>query len=217
MLMLSLASFSCNRPLTRPADLPTPQLELTNQNGSQKAVFAGGCFWCTEAVFEQLDGVTNVVSGYAGGDEATTTYEQVCEGNTGHAEVIQITYDPAKISYGELLKVFFTTHDPTTLNRQGPDQGSQYRSAIFYDSPDQKRVAKAYIKQLEEAKVFAPKTIVTTVEPLKAFYPAEQYHQDFARKHPDNPYIQQWAVPKVQKVIDHFVHPPITEPTTPPR
>jgi peptide-methionine (S)-S-oxide reductase len=217
MLMLSFASLSCDRPLTRPGDLPAPKLDLTNQKGPRKAVFAGGCFWCTEAVFEQLDGVSNVVSGYAGGDKSTATYGQVCEGNTGHAEAIQITYDPARISYGKLLRVFFTTHDPTSLDRQGPDAGSQYRSAIFYDGPDQKRIAEAYIEQLGEAKIFAPKKIVTTLEPLEGFYPAEQYHQDFARKHPENPYIQQWAVPKVQKVIEHFVHPATTEPTTEPK
>jgi len=170
----------------------------------QVAVLAGGCFWCTEAVFQQLKGVSDVTSGYAGDSKETANYERVCRGDTNHAESIQITYDPSQITYGELLRVFFTTHDPTTKDAQGPDHGHQYRSAIFYANEDQEKVAEAYIKQLEDAKTFAPKKIVTTLEPLTQFYPAEKYHQDFMTLNPDHPYIQHWAVPKVAKVKKAF-------------
>ncbi len=165
------------------------------------AVFAGGCFWCTEAAFEQLKGVLDVESGYAGGSKDTATYEHVSNGNTGHAEAIRITYDPMQISYDRLLDVFFDAHDPTQLNRQDHDRGKQYRSAIFYVNEIEERAAKAKIKQLTAAKAF-PDPIVTTLEPLKAFYPAEQYHQDYARRHPDQPYIQHHALPKVCAVRD---------------
>ena len=206
MFMMSLGAFACStRPAHAAEDLPKPQVDLPPaQSGDiRTAVFAGGCFWCTEAVFEQLNGVIDVTSGYAGGSKDTATYEQVGSGRTGHAESIRITYDPAKITYGELLRVFFTAHDPTTKDRQGPDEGTQYRSAIFYDSDEQKRVAEAYIKQLNDAKAFSD-PIVTTVEPLNGFFPAEKYHQDFAAEHPDHPYILRFAVPKVQKVKSHF-------------
>jgi peptide-methionine (S)-S-oxide reductase len=166
-------------------------------------VLAGGCFWCAEAVFEKLEGVSDVTSGYAGGTKETATYEQVSSGGTDHAESVRITYDPAKISYGTLLRVFFTIFDPTTLNRQGPDSGRQYRTAIFYGSDEERRVAEAYIKQLGEAKVF-DQPIVTVVEPLKDFYPAEGYHQDYVRHHPENPYVARWAVPKMKKVDEMF-------------
>lgn len=165
------------------------------------ACFAGGCFWCTEAAFEQLKGVVDVQSGYAGGAKNTATYEQVSNGNTGHAEAIRITYDPKQISYDRLLDVFFDAHDPTQLNRQDNDAGTQYRSAIFYVNEIEKRAAQAKIKQLTEAKAF-PRPIVTTLEPLKEFYTAEEYHQDYARRHPDQPYIQFHALPKVCTVRD---------------
>lgn len=163
------------------------------------AVLAGGCFWCTEAAFEQLDGVMDVQSGYAGGAAETANYERVCDGDTGHAEVIRITYDPNRISYDRLLDVFFDAHDPTTLDRQGGDVGTQYRSAIFFAGPEEKRVAAAKIKQLTEARAF-PRPIVTTLEPLEEFYPAEEYHQDYARQHPDQPYIQHHAHSKACKI-----------------
>ena len=165
------------------------------------AVLAGGCFWCTEAAFEQLVGVLDVESGYAGGSAETANYRAVCGGNTGHAEAIRITYDPAKISYEQLLAVFFDAHDPTQLNRQGNDVGSQYRSAIFFADEKEQQAAAAKIRELNIAKVYA-RPIVTTLEPLTAFYPAEQYHQDYARQNPDQPYIQAVSMPKVCKVRD---------------
>ena len=193
--------------LTRAAvvTLPDPAIDVNaSVKGAQTAVLAGGCFWCTEAVFEQLAGVHKVVSGFAGGDAASAHYEVVSSGRTNHAESIQITFDPAKISYGQLLKVFFSVaHDPTQLNRQGPDYGRQYRSAIFYRDAEQKRVAEAYIKQLEEAKVFH-KPIVTEVVELKTFYPAEEYHQQFVRRHPDHPYVVVNALPKLDKLKKQF-------------
>jgi len=193
--------------LTRAAvvSLPDPAVDITAAaRGTQTAVLAGGCFWCTEAVFEQLIGVEKVVAGYAGGDAATAHYEIVGSGKTDHAESIQITFDPARISYGRLLKVFFSVaHDPTLLNRQGPDWGRQYRSAIFYKDAEQKRVAEAYIKQLDEAHVFH-KPVVTEVTALKAFYPAEAYHQQFVRRHPDNAYVVVNAFPKLEKLKKQF-------------
>jgi methionine-S-sulfoxide reductase len=163
------------------------------------AVLAGGCFWCTEAAFEQLAGVSDVKSGYAGGTRETANYRAVCGGDTGHAEAIRITYDPAKISYEQLLDVFFDAHDPTQLNRQGADAGTQYRSAIFFTSDDEKHAAEAKIAALTAAKKF-PRPIVTTLEPLGEFFPAEDYHQDYARLNPDQPYIQGVSLPKVCKV-----------------
>ncbi len=177
---------------------------LASDAERQTVVLAGGCFWCTEAVFNQIAGVEKVVSGYAGGDAATANYDAVCGGKTGHAEAIQVTYDPNKISYEQLLKIFFgVAHDPTQLNRQGADRGTQYRSAIFYSDPEQKRIAEAYIQQLEQAKVFdAP--IVTEVAPLKAFYPAEEHHQNFCSLNPWNPYVMGVANPKVKKTKKQF-------------
>ena len=163
------------------------------------AVLAGGCFWCTEAAFEQLAGVVDVESGYAGGAVETANYRRVCDGDTGHAEVIRITYDPQRISYDRLLDVFFDAHDPTQLNRQGNDAGEQYRSAIFFANADEKRIAEAKIKQLTQAQAFS-RPIVTTLEPLESFYPAEQHHQDYARQHPDEPYIKHHALPKACQV-----------------
>src|SRR5436853_2048673 len=172
--------------------------------GEQVAVLAGGCFWGVDAVFKHVKGVSGVVSGYSGGGAATARYGVVSTGMTGHAESVQITYDPSQISYGELLRIFFSVaHDPTQLNRQGPDEGSQYRSAIFYASEAEKETAQAYIAQLEKAKVFQ-RPIVTQVVPLKAFYPAEAYHQDYAAHHPNNPYIVYNDAPKVAHLREQF-------------
>ena len=154
---------------------------------TETATLAGGCFWCLEAVYEQLRGVERVESGYAGGTTPDPTYEQVCSGATGHAEVVRLTYDPEVVSYRDLLDVFFTIHDPTTLNRQGADVGTQYRSAVFYDSPEQRREAEAKIAELEAEHVWDD-PIVTQVVPLEAFYPAERYHQEYYRNHPSQPY-----------------------------
>jgi peptide-methionine (S)-S-oxide reductase len=170
----------------------------------EKAVFAGGCFWGTQAVFQRVKGVEKTTAGYAGGSAATATYEQVTTETTGHAESLEIVFDPAKISYGTLLRVFFSAaHDPTQLNRQGPDVGTSYRSAIFYTSDEQKKIAEAYIAQLDAAKVF-PAKIVTQVVPLKGFYAGEDYHQDYALKNPNNPYIQVCDVPKIAALKAQF-------------
>jgi peptide-methionine (S)-S-oxide reductase len=185
-------------------DFPDPTRDLPATPGPRDIVLAGGCFWCTEAVYRQIDGVSAVVSGYAGGSAETANYEAVCSGRTGHAEAIRITYDPARLPYGMLLKVFFATaHDPTQLNRQGNDVGTQYRSAIFYADPDEKAVAEAYIAQLDAAKVF-PGKIVTTLEPLKEFFVAETYHQDYAARNPFQPYIAGVSAPKVAKTRKMF-------------
>ena len=182
----------------------TVDMDKGSTKGKQTLVLAGGCFWCTEAVFEQLNGVDKVVSGYAGGDAATAHYEIVGSGHTNHAESIEVTYDPSKISMGQILKVFFAVaHDPTTLNRQGPDWGKQYRSAIFYKDAEQKKIAEAYIKQLEDAHAFG-KPIVTEVTQLKKFYSAEGYHQHYVQLHPDNPYVMQNSVPKLEKLKKQF-------------
>lgn len=190
--------------------LPAPALSLASEKDAKpgqtrSAVFASGCFWCTEAVFEQLEGVSDVVSGYAGGTKETANYKDVCSGDTLHAEAVRVTYEPAKISYGQLLRVFFVTHDPTTKNRQGPDSGPQYRSAIFYSDEDEKRVAESYLKQLAEARSF-DRPVVTTLEPLKpdGFYEAELYHQNYAACNASNPYIRAQAIPKVKKVREVF-------------
>ena len=184
--------------------LPNPIVDLPKAPGEQIAVLAGGCFWCTEAVFEHVIGVKKVISGYAGGTRETARYEIVGSGRTDHAESIQVTFDPAQVSYGTLLKVFFgVAHDPTTKDRQGPDWGKQYRSEIFYANEDQKRVSEAYIKQLDAAGVFK-KPIVTEVAPLKAFYPAEDYHQDFVARHPDHPYVVVNSIPKLHKLEKSF-------------
>jgi len=181
------------------AEFPAPAVDISGAARTQAvAVFAGGCFWGVEAVFENLRGVADVVSGYAGGSQATAHYEIVGTGRTGHAESVQVTYDPSQISYGKLLQVFFSVaHDPTEMNRQGPDEGTQYRSAIFYSSDDQKRVAEAYIQQLNNAKVFRH-PIVTQLTPLAGFFPAEQYHQHFIDRNPDYPYVVYNDLPKLE-------------------
>jgi len=194
-------SIACLRPGVDFKTFPDPQEDLTvaADAGAQSIVLGGGCFWCTEGVFEMAPGVTDVVSGYAGGTPETAKYNIVCSGDTDHAEVIRVTYDPKQTSFGKLLKLFFAiAHDPTTLDRQGNDQGRQYRSAIFYADEDQKRVAAAYIKQLNDAKVFT-RPIVTTLEPLTKFFEAELYHQDFVRQNPSHPYIVSQALPKMKK------------------
>ena len=165
---------------------------------SKTAVFAGGCFWCTEAIFSQLKGVQKVVSGYSGGKVANPTYREVCTGNTGHAECTQITYDPEQISFAELLEVFWMTHDPTTLNRQGADSGTQYRSAIFYTDDDQRQIALAYKAKLEKERIWnAP--IVTEITKFDKFYPAEDYHQEYYQNNPDQGYCRIVITPKIEK------------------
>ncbi|MDH4063028.1 MAG: peptide-methionine (S)-S-oxide reductase MsrA [Acidobacteriota bacterium] len=186
--------------------LPAPSLDLTPDTDPSPAsvVLGGGCFWCVEAVLLPLDGVLGVRAGYAGGTADTANYQSVCSGTTNHAEVVEVRYDPARISYGRLLQVFFEiAHDPTQLNRQGNDRGRQYRSAIFFRTPDQQAIAEAYIRQLTAAKVFAA-PIVTTLEPLEAFYEAEPYHQNYAARNPAQPYIVFTALPKVEKLRDAY-------------
>lgn len=195
---------ACRDPMAA-ENLPHPAVDLPApaRSAPRTAVFAMGCFWCAEGVFERVAGVIDVKSGYAGGTAESADYELVSSGRTGHAESIKVTYDPNRITYGQLLEVFFTTHDPTTKDRQGPDWGHQYRSAIFYDSDEQRQVAAAYIKQLGEAHAFnAP--IVTTLEPLTAFYNAEAYHQDYVKNHPDNGYVRMWFPAKEKKLRDHL-------------
>ncbi len=177
---------------------------LAKMPGKAKAVFAGGCFWGTQAVFERLKGVVDTTVGYAGGSAATATYDQVTTETTGHAESVEVVYDPSRITYGTLLRIFFSVaHDPTQLNRQGPDVGTSYRSAIFYENDDQKRLAEAYIAQLDAAHVFGNK-IVTEVTPLKGFYRGEDYHQDYALHNPGNPYIQVCDRPKIEALRREF-------------
>jgi len=185
--------------------LPKPSVDLPASKETRSVVFAGGCFWCTEGAFSQFKGVKDVVSGYAGDTKDKANYKRVCEGDTNHAEAIKITYDPGVISYGQLLQIFFLAHDPTTLDRQGNDAGHQYRSAIFYANDDEKKVAESYIKQLNDAKVFSS-PIVTTLEPLAAdaFYPAEDYHQDYVANNPDQSYVRACALPKMSKVREAY-------------
>jgi methionine-S-sulfoxide reductase len=213
-MVLSLVG--CASQSMRTEDTPKPKLDVAAvpmkegsgavqvKDGQQVAIFAGGCFWCTEAVFEPLKGVSSVVSGYAGDTKEAAVYEKVGSGDTKHAEAIEIIYDPAQISYGDLLQVFFALHDPTTKDRQGPDAGTQYRSAVFYINDEQKKVTEAYIKQLTDEKVFSA-PIVTTLEPIGlGFFPAEEYHQDFVALHPTHPYVQAWAIPKIEKLNKKF-------------
>jgi len=187
------------------ANFPDPAVDTPRAAGkSEIAVLAGGCFWGMEGVFESLKGVSEVVSGYAGGSAKTAHYEIVSTGTTGHAESVRITYDPSQISYGQLLKVYFSVaHDPTELNRQGPDSGTQYRSEIFYTNEEQKKVAEAYIQQLTQAKVYR-KPIVTKLEPLQKFYPAEEHHQHFMARNPNYPYIVYNDAPKVRNLHKQF-------------
>ena len=190
---------------TRKEPLPAPMVdEPHTAAGHETAVFAGGCFWGVQTVFQRVKGVTATTAGYSGGTAATATYGQVSSESTGHAEAVKVVFDPTKISYGTLLRIFFSVvHDPTELNRQGPDVGTSYRSAIFYTTPEQEKVAAAYIAQLDQAQAF-PKKIVTELVPLKAFYNGEDYHQDYAEKNPNNPYIQVCDVPKTAALKAQF-------------
>jgi peptide-methionine (S)-S-oxide reductase len=197
MLVLGAANAAADMPIA-------PMDTAAMMKGTQTAVLAGGCFWGMEGVFERLKGVVDVTSGYSGGEMSTAHYEMVGTGSTGHAESIQVKYDPLKVSYGTLLKVFFAVgHDPTELNFQGPDHGTQYRSAIFFANDGQKQVAEEYIRMLDRAKVY-PKPIVTQVVALKAFYPAEGYHQHFLDNNPDYPYIVYWDLPKIANLQKLF-------------
>lgn len=187
------------------APLPAPVVDIpATSPGRETAVFAGGCFWGMQSVYRHVKGVIDVSAGYSGGTAETATYRMVSSGRTGHAEAVEITYDPAQVSFGTLLQVYFSVaHDPTQLNRQGPDRGTQYRSAIFYTSADQQRVARAYIDQLDSARAF-PRPIVTQVTPFEAYYIAEPHHQDYAERHPDDPYIVINDAPKVRALRKEF-------------
>lgn len=191
---------------TTSGPVPVPQFDepLATHAGTEKAVFAGGCFWGTQSVFQRVKGVTHTEAGYAGGSAATATYDQVTTETTGHAESVEVTFDPSKITYGTLLRIFFSVaHDPTQLNRQGNDVGTSYRSAIFFESPMQQKIAQQYIAQLDAANSFNGK-IVTEVTPLKGFYKAEEYHQDYATKNPHNPYIMVCDAPKTKALKAEF-------------
>lgn len=202
-----LATTACNaRANPAAAAVPAPAVDAPRASapGQQTTVFSGGCFWGVQAVFQHVKGVITATSGYSGGKAKTAEYEFVSTGETGHAESVQIVYDPSQITYGELLRVFFSVaHDPTQLNRQGPDEGTQYRSAIFYANDEQRRIAQAYIAQLDQARVFSG-PIVTQVAPLQAFYPAEAYHQNYAALHPNQPYIVFNDAPKVAHLRQVF-------------
>jgi peptide-methionine (S)-S-oxide reductase len=188
----------------KPFPNPTHDLPKLTAKGEQTLVLAGGCFWGTEAVFEHLKGVSHVVSGFSGGSAETAHYETVSAGQTGHAESVKITYDPSQISYGQLLKVFFSVaHDPTQLNRQGPDSGTQYRSAIFFANQEQKQIAQAYIQQLNQTHIFR-QSIVTQLAPLQKFYAAEAYHQNFITHHPNYPYVVIHDLPKLKQLETQF-------------
>lgn len=191
---------TCDIPRVKPHQFPDPEVDTAPATGEQTAILAGGCFWCVEAVYKEIDGVLSVRSGYSGGTAETADYEKVCSGMTDHAEAIEVRFDPARTSFGQLLKVFFSVaHDPTQLNRQGADRGRQYRSAIFTTDDEQKRVAEAYIRQLDQTGLF-DSPIVTQVVPLEKFYEAEAYHQDYAARNPRQPYIAYTAAPKVEKL-----------------
>ena len=204
LLVVGLPILSCHAAANSPVPPPNSDAALAAAPSRTTAVFAGGCFWGTQAVFERVKGVLETTAGYSGGSAATAHYEDVTTETTGHAESVRVVYDPSKITYGQLLRIFFAVaHDPTELNRQGNDIGTSYRSVIFYANDDQKRIATAYIAQLDAAHVF-PKPIVTQVVPLKAFYPAEDYHQDYALKNPDNPYICVCDRPKIAALKAQF-------------
>jgi peptide-methionine (S)-S-oxide reductase len=204
MMLTVLAAVACRAGSGAAVPSPAADEARATAAGKQTAVVAGGCFWGIQAVFQHVKGVVNATSGYSGGSAKTADYETVSGGRTGHAESVEIVYDPAQITYGELLRIFFSVaHDPTEFDRQGPDEGTQYRSVIFYGNGEQKRIAEAYIAQLDQAKVFGHK-IVTQVVPLKGFYPAEAHHQNYAALHPDNPYIVYNDAPKVANLRREF-------------
>src|SRR6202165_5786702 len=211
-LAITAFAFAPSRAAEDAAIIPAPAMDAQASDGSQPAVIAGGCFWGVQGVFQHTSGVVNAVSGYVGGSKATADYSMVSTGTTGHAESVQIKYDPKKISYGKILQIFFSVaHDPTQLNRQGPDSGTQYRSAIFTTSDEQKKVADAYIAQLNAAKVYR-RPIVTKVGPLEAFYPAEAYHQDYLTLNPTQPYIAYNDIPKVENLKKLFAANYVEEP-----
>jgi peptide-methionine (S)-S-oxide reductase len=200
-LLAASAAFASGNPPIPPLSTDLP---LAAHPGKETTVFAGGCFWGVQSVFQRVKGVLTTTAGYAGGSAKTATYQQVTTETTGHAESVEVTFDPSRITYGQLLRIYFSVaHDPTQLNRQGPDRGTSYRSEIFYTSEEQARLAKAYIAQLDQQKVF-PKPIVTLVSPLKGFYRAEDYHQDYAYHNPDNPYIQVCDRPKIAALQQQF-------------
>ena len=205
-LGITISLLACSTEAAPNPPIPPAKVDAPIASGASKqtAVFAGGCFWGTQSVFERVKGVLQTTAGYAGGSAATATYKQVTTETTGHAESVEVVYDPSRITYGQLLRIFFSVaHDPTQLNRQGPDVGASYRSAIFYVDDEQKHIATAYIAQLDAAKVF-PKPIVTQVTPLKGFYRAEDYHQDYAFHNPGDPYIQVCDVPKIKALKQQF-------------
>ena len=202
MMEDSVATFNKVYQLTRQERIMIQ--ENPNGKASQVATLGGGCFWCMEAVFSEMNGVEKVVSGYSGGSVANPTYEQVCTGRTGHAEVIQITFDSQIISYREIVQIFFTMHDPTTLNRQGDDMGTQYRSVIFYHNDEQRLIAHQVIEGINAARIY-DRPIVTQVEPFKAFYKAEDYHQEYFKKNPQQPYCRVVIEPKVAKLRAHYL------------
>jgi peptide-methionine (S)-S-oxide reductase len=204
LLIATLLSAGCRAATKTPIPPAAQDAPLAQAPGKQTAVFAGGCFWGTQSVFERVKGVLDTTAGYAGGSAETATYRQVTTETTGHAESVRVVYDPSRITYGQLLRIFFSVaHDPTQLNRQGNDVGTSYRSAIFYASEEQRRVSLAYIAQLDAAGVF-PKPIVTQVVPLQGFYDAEYYHQHYADNNPDNPYIQVCDRPKIDALKQQF-------------
>jgi peptide-methionine (S)-S-oxide reductase len=206
LLVAAVAAYFLLRPKevpVIPAPDSTPAPTTPAEPKSETATFGGGCFWCTEAVMQPLKGVEQVVSGYMGGKTVNPTYEQICTGTTGHAEVIQVTYDPALVSYAQLLQVFWQTHDPTTLNQQGADMGTQYRSVVFYHTPEQKAEAEKYRKKLDEAKIFDD-PIVTEITAAEKFYPAEKYHQNYYRLNPDKSYCRAVIGPKMKKLKELF-------------
>src|SRR5215467_7842529 len=205
-LTLAVTILGCSAKAAPKGPIPAAKVDvpLASASGRQTAVFAGGCFWGTQAVFQRVKGVVSTTVGYSWFSKFTVTHDPVTTETTGHAESVEVVYDPSRLTYGQLLRIFFSVaHDPTQLNRQGPDVGTSYRSAIFYSTPDQKRIAEAYIAQLDAAKVF-PGSIVTQVVPLKGFYRAEDYHQDYALKNPNDPYIQVCDRPKIDALKQQF-------------
>ena len=206
LLATTLGTFACTASARTATPVPAPAVDAPRAavSGKQTIVVAGGCFWGIQAVFQHVKGVVSATSGYSGGSAKAADYEMVSTGTTGHAESVQVVYDPSQVTLGELLRVFFSVaHDPTELNRQGPDTGTQYRSVIFYGNDEQKKIAEAYIAQLDAAKVFSSK-IKTQVVPLQAFYPAEAYHQNYAELHPNQPYIYYNDAPKVAHLQKEF-------------
>lgn len=201
LLWTSLLFAACSAPATGQGQTRKASQDLS---GYSRAYFASGCFWCVEAIYESVEGVAEAVSGYAGGKEARPTYEQVSAGRTGHAEAVEVYYDSTVVSFETLVKVFFGSHDPTTLNQQGPDRGTQYRSVAFYQNDREKQIIEAYMQELVEKGTFAPGSITTEVSPLTKFWPAEDYHQDYERHNPGNPYVQRVSIPRLNRFKARF-------------